>query len=403
MLKKIMASSIAIVVMLTSLLAASVSAEEYKDDYDSAVVAKIQSSTNVFDLKAKASILVDSATGRVLLENNSHEKRPIASITKVMSMLLIMEDIDSGKLKYDDIVTASDYASSMGGSQAYIAPGEQFTVRDALKAVAMHSSNDVTVALAEKVSGSEDAFVVRMNEKAKELGMNDTHFLDCTGLTDEGHYSSAYDIAIMSRELINKHPGILEFTKIWMDSFRNGKFQLVNTNKLVKFYDGANGLKTGFTSKAGYCLVATAQRNNMQLISVVLGEQDTNTRFAESRKLLDYGFAYFTIEKISKKGDVIKQVEVKGGLKSKINAVYSDDVNLLLGKDDKNKLSIEPNIDTDIKAPLRAGQKIGEVIFKIDSKEIGKADIVSQEEVKKASFIRLFFRMILGWFSFNKK
>lgn len=402
MFKKGTACLIVVLLLLTNLLTVPVSAVTNPDEYNSLEVAKIIGSTNVFDLKAKSALLADSKTGKVILEKNSHEKRPIASITKIMSMLLVMEAIDSGKISYDDIVTASDYACSMGGSQAYLAPGEQFTVRDMMKAVAVHSSNDVTVALAEKVAGSEEAFVVLMNEKAKELGMNDTNFLDCTGLTDEGHYSTAYDIMLMTRELINKHPGIFEFTKIIHDTFRNGQFDLDNTNKLIGKYNGANGLKTGYTSKAGYCLSATALRGDMQLIAIVLGEEDTNTRFAEATKLLDYGFANYEVARVCKKDDVVDTVEVKKGTVTKMNGVYAEDVNLLLARGEKNKLTAEPQFESNLTAPIKKGDKIGEVVFKVDDKEVGRTDIVAEKDISKASWIKLFFRMIKGWFSFGK-
>jgi D-alanyl-D-alanine carboxypeptidase (penicillin-binding protein 5/6) len=370
--------------------------------YDVETVADIMANTNVFELQAKSYVLMDAETGQILLENRSHERLPIASITKIMSMLLVMEAIDSGKINMDDIVTASEYAASMGGSQAYIEPGEQYTVRDALKAVATHSSNDVTVSLAELVAGSEQVFVVLMNEKAKELGMNNTNFLDCTGLTDEGHYSTAYDVALMSRELIVKHPKILEFTSIWMDTFRNGEFQLVNTNKLVHFYEGCDGLKTGFTRAAGHCLSATAKRNDMRLISVVLGEPDSNTRFAETRKLLDYGFANYESKQVNKKGEVVNEIEVKRALIPKIKALYGDDVKLLFARSDKGKVVREVRLKSSLTAPVAKGEKVGEVVYKIGEKEIAKVDLVSDRDVEKASFGKLFINMLSSWFSLGR-
>jgi len=395
-------------VIILNIVAMPVMALADNDTYTEAAVAKIMSQTDVFNLKAKASILMDATTGNILLENNSHERLPIASITKIMSMLLIMEAIDSGRLSFDDKVLVSEHSYSMGGSQVWLEPGEEFTVTEMLKAVSISSANDATVALAEKVAGSEEAFVAMMNEKAKELGMNDTNFLDCTGLTDEGHYSSAYDIAIMSRELITKHPKIFEFTTIWHDLFRDGvpgkkPVSLDNTNKLIRFYEGANGLKTGFTTAAGYCLSATAKRNNLQLIAVVLGEPDSNTRFAEARKLLDYGFANFETTLVNNRGEAVQEVVVKKGLGSRVNAVYADDVNLLLKKGEINKLEREPDIEEYVEAPVKAGQKLGEVIYKIDGREIGRADVVADTDVNRASFIRLFFRMILQWFGIGRE
>jgi len=372
-------------------------------EYDAVAVANIMQKTSVFDLKAKSAILMEAETGKVLLEKNSHERLPMASVTKVMSMLLFMEAIDSGKLSYDEIVTASEYAASMGGSQAYIEPGEQFSVRDALKAVAIHSSNDVTVALAEKISGSEEVFVAEMNRKAKELGMENTKFQDTTGLTEEDHYSSAYDIAVMSRELILKHPDILKFTSIWHDTFRNGEFSLDNTNKLIRHYQGADGLKTGYISKAGYCLAATAKRGNMRLIAVVLGEPDSNTRFAETRKLLDYGFANFELSEVNKKGEEIGTIDVKKGLKMTVKAVYPEDVKILLSRGEKGNIERKIIPEEEIMAPVKKGQKVGEVIYTIGENEVKRVEIVAQEDVDRATFVKLFFRLIGHWFALGRK
>jgi len=404
MFKRIIACVVMLVFMFTAVKMPQVAAAPNPDGYDAVTVSKIMANTNVFNLQAKASVLMEADTGRVILENASHERRPIASITKIMTMLLAMEAIDSGKIEFDDIVVVSEHAASMGGSQAYMVVGERFTVHDLLKAIAVQSCNDASVALAEKIAGSEDAFVTLMNEKAKQLGMNDTYFRDCTGLTDEGHYSTAYDVALMSRELIMKHPKITEYTTIYYDHLREGekKFDLVNTNKLINSYEGANGLKTGHTNAAGYCLSATAKRNGMQLIAVVLGEPDNNTRVAECRKMLDYGFANFEVLEINKKGDIAQEVEVKKGIERKVNAIYNEDVKLLLEKGEKDKVTKEVILKEEIQAPIEKDQVLGDVIFKVGEKEVGKTQIIAAEEVKKASFIRLFFRMIVDWFSFGK-
>ena len=398
-----------IILLLFNLFSLSTSASKdtvFSDDdlygYDEEVVEAMVASKSFDSFESKAYILIDAATGQVLCEKNSNERLPIASVTKVMSMLLIMEAIDSGKIKLDDIVTASEYAAGMGGSQVYLEPGEQYSVQDALKAVAMHSANDVTVSLAELISGSEEAFVVEMNEKAKELGMKNTHFLDCTGLTDEGHYSCAYDVAIMSRELVTKHPKILEYTSIWMDSFRGGEFELTNTNKLVRFYNGADGLKTGFTRAAGHCLSATATRNNMRLISVVLGGSDSNSRFAQSRKLLDHGFANYESKKVNEKGGEVREVVIKKGIESMAMAVYADDLNLLLSKGNKDKVKREIRVLKSIAAPVKKGQRIGEVIYKVDGNEIGRIDLVCDREVEKVSFIKMFKRLFTSWYNIGR-
>lgn len=367
--------------------------------------------TNVFaanvikplEIKAKASVLIDAASRNVILEKNSNEKLPIASITKIMSMLLIMEAIDSGKIKYEDMVQVSNHSYDMGGSQVYLKPGEEFTVLEMLKAVAIHSANDAVVALAEKVSGSEEAFVSMMNEKAKTLGMKNTNFLDCNGLTDEGHYGSAYDVALMSAELIEKHPKILEITTIWHDTFRNGKFSLDNTNWLINKYNGINGLKTGFTSKAGYCLSASAKRNNLQIIAVVLGEPDSKTRFDEVKKLLDYGYANYEVAQISKKGDAAGEVEVRKGIGNGVKGIVANDVSVVLKKGSKDKIKPEIKLNEYIEAPVKKGAKIGEAVYAMDGKVLAKADVIAVSDIEKASAIRLFFRMLMGWFGVGRQ
>ncbi len=399
MFRKAAVSYFVILMLILSIFAGTVSAST---EYDSLTVSKIMDQTSVNDLKAKASVLMDSVSGNVLLESNSHEKLPIASVTKVMSMLLIMEAIDSGKIKFTDKVRVSSHSYDMGGSQVYLEPGEEFTVKEMLEAVAIHSANDATVAMAEFVAGSEDVFVAAMNEKAKALGMKDSNFLDCTGLTDEGHYSSAYDVAVMSRELIAKHPKIIDFTSTWHATFRNGEFSLDNTNKLIAHYTGTIGIKTGFTTKAGYNLSAAAKKKDMVLITVVLGEPDSNTRFAETRKLLDYGFANYELAQVDKKGAEGSSIVVKKGLKTSVKGIYKDDISLMFKKGDKTKLSREIKMYENVTAPVKVGQKIGDVIYKIDGKEVGKAVLVADAEVEKASFIRLFFRMILSWFGIGK-
>ncbi|NSW92912.1 MAG: D-alanyl-D-alanine carboxypeptidase [Firmicutes bacterium] len=372
------------------------------NQYDAAEVAKIMEGTDVFNLKSKSAILMDASTGNILLESNSREKRPIASITKVMSMILVMEAIENGKLAFDDMVSVSEYAYGFGGSQVYLKPGEEFTVHEMMKAVAIHSANDATVALAEKIAGSEEAFVAMMNEKAEALGLSDTHFIDCSGLATEGHYSTAYDVAIMSREVVNKYPKILEYTKIWHDTFRNGEFSLDNTNKLIRHYPGTVGLKTGYISAAGYCLSAVVKRDNLTLISVVLGAPDSNTRFAESRKLLDYGFANFETTKLEEKNTEIGIIEVRKGLKTSVRALLADDVVVLLKKGTKQQIERHSNIEPFLIAPIQEGQKVGEVIYKLEGQEIARVDIIAEESIEKASFIKLFLRMILEWFGIGK-
>ncbi len=394
--------SVAIMLMPVTVLAdADEASVEASAKYDSVAVNKLVAKTNVLDLKAKSAVLMDAASGKVLNEKNSHEKLPIASVTKVMSMLLVMEAVDSGKLSFDDKVGVSEAAAGMGGSQAYLEAGEEFTVSEMLKALAIHSSNDVTVALAEKVSGSEESFVADMNRKAAELGMKDTQFLDCTGLNDEG-YSSANDVALMSRELIMKHPDILKFTGTWQDTFRNGTFKLDNTNKLIRFYANTDGLKTGFTNKAGFNLSATTKRNNLRLISVVLGEPDSNTRFAEARKLLDYGFANFERVVLDKKGELVGNITVKKGTKLQVTAAYGCDTSVLVAKGEKGKIEKEVELVPELTAPILKDQKVGEIIYKIDSVEVGRYDLVSNENINKVSFTKLFTKLFIRWFSVGR-
>jgi len=385
-------------------------AEEIMDNsYNATAVSKALASTNVNQLQAKGAVLMDSATGTFIIEQNSHEKLPIASVTKVMSMLLIMEAIDSGKIKYEDYVPISEHAMSMGGSQLYLDTKEdkKYTVKDMLKGVAIHSSNDATVALGEMVAGSEGAFVGMMNEKAKALGMKDTNFLDCSGLTDVDHYSTAYDVAIMSRELVIKHPAILDYTSIVRDKFGEGVrpqiMDLDNTNKLLSRYNGMKGLKTGSTNAAGYNLSSVAVRDGLQLITVVLGEQSSSTRFAETIKLLDYGFANYESTVIGNKSDEAGNVEVLKGIQTNVKAIYANDVSALIKKGDKNSITKDVTLDTGITAPVKAGDKVGTVAFKSGDKVVGNVDLVAANDVEKASFLKLFFRMVSDWFRGGKK
>jgi D-alanyl-D-alanine carboxypeptidase (penicillin-binding protein 5/6) len=408
MFKKAFSVSLSVILLISFLTISPVfGLSEDVTEYDAAEVMKIMSNTALTDLKAKAAILMDCNTGTILLEKNSHEKLPIASITKIMSMLLVMEAIDSGVISYDTKVTVSEYSWGFGGSQVWLEPGEVFTVDEMMKAVAIHSANDATVALAESIAGSEEAFVGMMNQKAKELGMKDTNFLDCSGLTDVGHYSSAYDVAVMSRELLTKHPEITKYTTTWQAKFREnvpGKnpVSLDNTNKLVRHYKGTVGLKTGYTGAAGHCLSASAVRDGQQLISVVLGEPDSNTRFAESRKLLDYGFANFETVMVNEKGEPVSQVVVKKGLQPVTNAVYKDDVKLLLKKGEKGKIERITALKENLTAPVRSGQKIGEVTFMISGNEVGKADLVASSDVQRVSFLRIMYTLMKEWFCIGR-
>lgn len=333
-------------------------------------------------LNAKSAILMEESTGNILYESNPDERLPIASVTKVMTMLLIMEALDSGKISLDDMVTVSENAMSYGGSTMFLETGEQLTVNDMLKGIAVASANDGCVAMAEHLAGSESAFVDMMNEKAKELGMENTHFMNTNGLDEDDHYSSARDVAIMSRELM-KHETIFNYTSIWMDTLRGGKFQLANTNKLIRFYDGANGLKTGSTSKALCCLSAAAKRNDMQLIAVVLGAPTSAERFASAKSLLDYGFANYAVNTQITAGDEVQKIAVEKGVDKEVGVVAGDSCSTLVKKGQEDNITKEIKIDEMITAPIEAGQKIGTMTISRDGEVIADIDLNASSAVEK--------------------
>ena len=333
-------------------------------------------------LNAKSAILMEEATGNILYESNPNERLPIASVTKVMTMLLIMEAVDSGKISLDDMVTVSENAMSYGGSTMFLETGEQLTVNDMLKGIAVASANDGCVAMAEHLAGSESAFVDMMNEKAKKLGMENTHFMNTNGLDEDDHYSSARDVAIMSRELM-KHETIFNYTSIWMDTLRGGKFQLANTNKLIRFYDGANGLKTGSTSKALCCLSAAAKRNDMQLIAVVLGAPTSAERFASAKSLLDYGFANYAVNTQITAGDEVQKIAVEKGVDKEVGVVAGDSCSTLVKKGQEDNITKEIKIDETITAPIEAGQKIGTMTISRDGEVIADIDLNASSAVEK--------------------
>lgn len=333
-------------------------------------------------LNAKSAILMEESTGNILYESNPDERLPIASVTKVMTMLLIMEAVDSGKISLDDMVTVSENAMSYGGSTMFLETGEQLTVNDMLKGIAVASANDGCVAMAEHLAGSESAFVDMMNEKAKKLGMENTHFMNTNGLDEDDHYSSARDVAIMSRELM-KHETIFNYTSIWMDTLRGGKFQLANTNKLIRFYDGANGLKTGSTSKALCCLSAAAKRNDMQLIAVVLGAPTSAERFASAKSLLDYGFANYAVNTQITAGDEVQKIAVEKGVDEEVGVVAGDSCSTLVKKGQEDNITKEIKIDETITAPIDAGQKIGTMTISRDGEVIADIDLNASSAVEK--------------------
>lgn len=343
-------------------------------------------------LDAPSALLMEKATGTVLFAKDEHTPREGASVTKVMTLLLTMEAIDSGALSYDDTVTGSAHAASMGGSQIWLKEGEQMRAEDLIKAVCVVSGNDAAVALGEHLAGSEEAFVERMNARAKELGMNDTHFLNCTGLPAEGHVTSAYDIALMSRELILHHPDIRRFTTIWMDSLRGGESLLVNTNKLVRFYPGATGLKTGSTSSAKYCISATAEKGGMELIAVVLGGSTSDKRFADAKALLNYGFAAYTLLPVVPESP-LPAVPVTLGARRQVQAVLPQGSVLLLEKNRANALTQSLTLREAVEAPVEQGDTLGSLdLFTADGTLLSSLPLLAGESVARLTWRQLFCR-----------
>ena len=348
------------------------------------------------DVAGKSALLMDVETGTVLYEKNAHEKLSPASVTKVMTMLLIMEAVDSGKIGWDDTVTASEAAAAKGGSQVYLKVGETMTVTDMLKSIAVSSANDCACAMAEHIAGSESAFVEQMNQRAAELGMADTHFVNCTGLDDgddaANHKTSAYDIALMSRELLKNHPDIKKFTTIWMDTIRNGTFGLSNTNKLIRFYSGATGLKTGFTSGAGYCLSASAEREGMELIAVVMGCESSKDRTAACKSMLDYGFANFAL--ITPALEEAAQVPVELGAAPSVAVQLGGSGGLLIDKGQKSSVTTEVTLEDTVPAPVSQGQKLGTLTVKSGDQILAQIPLVAAESVERLSWVDLIVKVL---------
>lgn len=415
LLKKLLALLCVFIISLFSVTISNASSEIYvwsptieplnsSETNTNVVNNSIETSTSItqsvgtdLNLQCGSAVLIEQNSGRVLYDHNMHQKLRPASVTKVMSLLLIMETIDSGRLSYTDKIPCTEAAAAMGGSQIWLDVREELTVDEMLKAICVVSANDCTVAMAEYLAGSQEAFVEQMNLKAKELGMNDTTFKNCHGIDEDGHETSAYDIALMSRELLNKHPDITKYTTIWMDSLRDGKSELVNTNKLIRNYKGATGLKTGSTSIALYNLSASATRDDLSLIAVVMKAPTTKIRFSEAEKLLDYGFNNFQYSKFANKNDILQNVSVQKGVKDNIELAYESSAGALIKKGESKNVEQTLNIPDTVSAPINKGDIVGNITYTIDGSEVAKVNIIANENVEKNNIINMINFVFKKW------
>ena len=390
MLKKI----ICIFLALISLTRFAVSAQPAETIIQTSTGETVYTGLPTLDIKSKSYVLIDQISGKILYENNKDERLPMASITKVMTLLLVMESLENGILTLNQKVSCSSHASSMGGSQIWLEVGEEMTVHELLKATVIKSANDAAVCLAEAIGGSEEGFVSLMNEKAKELGMENTNFINASGLDAENHYSSAYDIAIMSRELL-KHKLITSYTTIWMDSLRDGKTELTNTNNLIRFYKGATGLKTGYTSKSGYCLSASATRDNMSLIGVVMGCESIDERFKAATSLLNYGFANFCVYTPQVSHDQLHPVRVIRGIKEYANIETPSLNGIVVPKSAAQRVETHVNIIENVSAPVEKGQTLGEIAVTLDGINLLSVPLVSAQHIEKLTVSKAFIALLL--------
>lgn len=354
---------------------------------------------------AKSAVLMEASTGEILFEKNKDDRVSIASLTKMMSQILILEAVEKGNLKWDEKITTSANAAGYGGTQIYLEPGEVMTARELMKGISMASANDATVALAERIAGTEEKFVDMMNKKAKEFGLKNTNFVNPTGLDEVNHYSSAYDLAIIAKELM-KHEEIFEFSSLYEDYLRQNtpnKFWLVNTNKLVRLYEGCDGLKTGFTDAAGYTMAVTAKRGNERLIAIVLGEEVSKVRNKETAELLDYGFNTYKVKLLMKKGEVIDKININKGSKKSINGILKDDITILMNKSDSDKEYTQKVKIDDIKLPIKKNDKIGSIVIYDNDKKVGEYDIVSDSDIIKKNIFNVFMENLGNLLSGNLK
>lgn len=384
-------------IMMFSFVQVSFCTESYIWDPSTIETSGEEATGNFLNLESGSAILIEQNSGKILYEHNIHEQLRPASVTKVMSILLIMEALDSGKISLDSTVPCSENARNMGGSQIWLNETETLTVDEMLKAICVVSANDCVVAMAEFIAGSEEIFVQQMNDKAKQLGMNDTHFVNCHGIDEDGHVTSSYDISVMSRELLTKYPSITKYTTIWMDSLRDGQSELTNTNKLVRTYEGCTGLKTGSTSLALYNLSASATRNDLSLIAVVLKGPTSQIRFSEAKKLLDYGFANFSYTKTSTAGEFLQTAEVQKGTANSVNLCYESDSGALVKNSENGNITSQVSLNETIAAPIQTGDVLGKVDFYLNDEQIASVNLVAENSVDKITVMNLFGMITEFW------
>ena len=375
----------------------------YDNSVETSAILNEEIDNNSLNLEAGSAILIEQNSGKILYGYNIHEKLRPASVTKIMSLILIMEALDSGKITLETQIPCSSNAASMGGSQIWLDTTETLSVNDMLKAITVVSANDCVMALAEYLGGTEAGFVQMMNNKAKELGMNDTSFKNCHGIDEDDHLTSAYDIALMSRELLTKHPMIINYTTIWMDSLRDGKSTLSNTNKLVRNYNGCTGLKTGSTSLALFNLSASATRDNLSLIAVVMKAPTSAIRFKDATALLDYGFSNYSYKDFGNKNDIIKNIAITKGVTDNVNAIYEDTPSFLIKKGQDSQITYDINIPDIIQAPISKGEKLGTVTYSLNGEILKTVNVVAENDVKKIEIFSMFEYIFEKWGSLLRK
>lgn len=376
------------------------------DSYDKNEVSSIYSSASINNLQATSAILVEANTGQILFSKDENKQIPIASLTKIMSVYLVMEAISNGEITYETIITASAKAHGVEGSSVYLNLGEEFTLREMLYAIEVRSANDATVAVAEAIAGSQGEFVNRMNQKATELGMLDTYYRDCTGLTDAGHYSTVKDLSIITKALITQYPDIFQFSRTLEKDFRDKEHRdyqyMVNRNNLLNYYDGASGLKTGFTTAAGYCLVGTAQRGEISLITIVTGEPDNNHRVGEAAFLLDYGFSNFMYTQTEDDQKMVGSIEVRKGVEKTVETYAKGTLRFLMKKTDISRISKEIIYGmASLEAPVEKDTVIGKIVYSLDGEVLGEVEVLTAQGMERAGFWTLLWRSILSWFGID--